>query len=109
MLADRKSSGFSAGEVLLNGEPRGPYFKRVAAYVMQFDALFETLTVLVLCPYYVRTALTILLHDVRTALTILLLRVYTRLDYSNGARTPSAQPPNAHNNIYPQRHARLFL
>jgi ABC-type Mn2+/Zn2+ transport system ATPase subunit len=46
VLADRKNQGFSAGSILVNGAPRGgAVFKRVAAYVMQFDALFETLTV----------------------------------------------------------------
>ena len=37
--------GNIAGQILLNGTPRCPMFKRVSAYVMQFDALFETLTV----------------------------------------------------------------
>ena len=45
ILADRKTSGHTAGTVLLNGYPRGALFKRAAAYVMQFDALFESLTV----------------------------------------------------------------
>ena len=36
--------GAPIGEVLLNGKRRDAYFKRVSAYVMQFDALFETLT-----------------------------------------------------------------
>lgn len=45
VLADRKETGNTAGTVLLNGEPRGRMFKRISAYVMQFDALFETLTV----------------------------------------------------------------
>lgn len=45
ILADRKTSGHVAGSILMNGHERGAYFKRAAAYVMQFDALFEMLTV----------------------------------------------------------------
>jgi len=58
VLADRKNGGEIAGEVLLNGKRRDAYFKRVSAYVMQFDALFETLTVREMLAYTAELRLT---------------------------------------------------
>eukprot|EP01134_Creolimax_fragrantissima_P004114 CFRG4114T1 len=46
ILADRQPvGGVVKGEIRVNGAHRGPYYKRQAAYVMQFDALFPFLTV----------------------------------------------------------------
>ena len=40
----KRTSGVS-GVIRVNGEPRGPFWKRICAYVEQFDALFPYLTV----------------------------------------------------------------
>eukprot|EP00123_Amoebidium_parasiticum_P009594 comp19578_c0_seq1/m.23017 comp19578_c0_seq1/g.23017 ORF comp19578_c0_seq1/g.23017 comp19578_c0_seq1/m.23017 type:complete len:697 (-) comp19578_c0_seq1:129-2219(-) len=45
ILADRKSEGKVDGAIRINGHPRGAMFKRIAAYVMQSDCLFASLTV----------------------------------------------------------------
>lgn len=51
VLADRKQGGNTDGLVLLNGRARTVLFKRVSAYVMQFDALFPYLTVTEMLTY----------------------------------------------------------
>eukprot|EP00123_Amoebidium_parasiticum_P016558 comp23492_c0_seq1/m.39325 comp23492_c0_seq1/g.39325 ORF comp23492_c0_seq1/g.39325 comp23492_c0_seq1/m.39325 type:complete len:840 (-) comp23492_c0_seq1:149-2668(-) len=46
VLADRQPSGpVVTGDIKVNGQERGIFYKRVAAYVMQSDALFPCLTV----------------------------------------------------------------
>ncbi|KNC74744.1 hypothetical protein SARC_12717, partial [Sphaeroforma arctica JP610] len=46
ILADRQpAGGVVTGDIRVNGAQRGIYYKRQAAYVMQFDALFPFLTV----------------------------------------------------------------
>eukprot|EP00127_Corallochytrium_limacisporum_P000733 Clim_evm19s25 gene=Clim_evmTU19s25 len=44
-LADKMASGRQSGTITFNGQPRDKYFKRFAAYVMQFDSLKPELTV----------------------------------------------------------------
>ena len=44
LLADQKQSGSVGGKVLVNGAEKSRLFRRVAAYVMQFDNLFPNLT-----------------------------------------------------------------
>ena len=45
VLADCKGSGVISGDIRLNGQPRPPNFRTVAAYVMQSDNTHTMLTV----------------------------------------------------------------
>eukprot|EP00741_Cyanophora_paradoxa_P005529 tig00000900_g5361.t1 len=45
VLADRKTGGKTAGELLINKRPRDPCFLRMSGYVEQFDLLLSTMTI----------------------------------------------------------------
>lgn len=87
VLADRKNQGYCAGRILVNGAPRGgAVFKRVAAYVMQFDALFETLTVREMLTYTAELRLPGGVEAI-AAKAAAVERVIRELDLSNVADT----------------------
>lgn len=46
LLADRKRSGVASGYILMDGQPRTPWFNRSSAYVLQNDLHIATLTVI---------------------------------------------------------------